>query len=405
MTSYINEYPKKRKIFSDIDLTDSLELKINEYKKFKEDFETENKEELNNIIINKLEIDELEAWYNSISNTIKIKEKEYSGMHDESKNDIELRVINEQNALNDAKFKYNEIKTQIDSLINPDYISLPRKNASKDEINKYDIYNKEKENIRIMKNKLTNILRNKEIDVETAENNLQKAIKLPSNKDLLKLQIKQLRDELDICLKKLNKAQSSYKYKLILKTKLNKLDEDLKIAIQEKEKYERRGISICSRNGVINYDENGNLIKKSYYNEMMNELTELENNPPMKEEYSINIPVKTEYNFLVEYYNNRYELIQPYLPTNYAFNDSKRDKTYDEWALNSMNELKDIKLKITELKKNLYTNDLWLEIDKEKYNQMKQDIYKKYDYLEVKKPIVESKEYTMSDFMKSIKCS
>jgi hypothetical protein len=399
MTSYINKYPKQRKTFSDTDLTDSLDLKIKEHKKFKDDFETENKEELNNFTINKAEIDQLEAWYNSISNNIKTKEKEYSDMNDESKNEIELRVINEQNILNDAKLRYNEIKTQIDSLIIP--VSL-RKNASKDEMNKYD---KEKENIRLMKNKLTNILRNKEIDVEMAENNLQKAIKLPSNKDLLRLQIKQLIEELDVCLKKLNKSQSSYKHKLILKTKLNKFEEDLNIAIEEKEKYERRGISICSKNGIINYDENGNLIKKSYYNEMIHELNELENNIPMKEEYSINIPVKTEYDFLVEYYNNRYELTKPYIPSNFAFNDLKRDKTHDEWALDSMNELKDIKLKIIELKKNLYTNDIWLEIDKQKYNQLKQDIYKKYDYLEVKKPIVESKDYTIDDFMKSIKCS
>jgi len=378
MTSYINEYPKQIKITPYIDLTESFESKIREYKKFKIDFETDNKEELNNIKECKDKVDKLEASFNSHLSTIKIKEKEYLEMSDESKDEKRERVVNEQCALDNAKLKYNEIKKQID------------------ETNKND---------RIMKNKLTNVLRNKEIDIETAENNLQKALNVPSNKDLLKLQIKQLREELDVCLKKLNKFQSSYKHKLILKTKLNKFDEDLNIAIEEKEKYERRGISICSKNGIINYDENGNLIKKSYYNEMIYELNELENNPPMKEEYSINIPVKTEYDFLVEYYNSRYELTKPYIPSVYAIHDPTRDKTNDEWALDSMNELKDIKIKITELKKNLYTNDIWLEIDKQKYNQLKQDIYKKYDYLEVKKPIVESTEYTMSDFMKSIKCS
>ena len=130
---------------------------------------------------------------------------------------------------------------------------------------------------------------------------------------------------------------------------------------------------------------------------MDKELEDLENNLPMKEEISYNLSVKTEYDFLVEYYNERSMFIRQYLPsinTRVITDDHK-------WALQAKNELKDTKLQIAELKKNLYNGEVWTSIDNEKYNQMKQDIYTKYKYQP--EVITEPKKYTMDDFIKSLK--
>jgi len=209
-----------------------------------------------------------------------------------------------------------------------------------------------------------------------------------------------MRKELDELIQKLNQLRNSYRDKLITKYKLDKLYENINLAISAKEKYEKRGLSVISKNGVTNYDNNGNIIKKARLDltNMYKELENLENNPPMIDEACYNLSVKTELDFLVEYYRERSLMIQSYLP-----NINTRTLTDDhKWAIDANNDLKSIKLQIMELKKNLYTGDVWKTIDNEKYNSMKQEIYTRYNH-QPKTIETPEKTYTMDDFIKSLK--
>jgi hypothetical protein len=243
-------------------------------------------------------------------------------------------------------------------------------------------------------------MRNKEIDVEVATKKLAEALKGPSKKEQLSNKLKQMRKDLDESVQKLNQLRNSYRDKLVTKYKLDKLYENINLAIAAKEKYERRGLSVISKNGVTNYDNNGNIIKKARLDitNMYKELENLENNPPMIDEASYNLSVKTEYDFLVEYYRERSFMIQSYLP-----NINTRTLTDDhKWAIEANNDLKSIKLQIMELKKNLYTGDVWKTIDNDKYNAIKQDIYNRYNH-QPKTIEIQEKTYTMDDFIKSLK--
>jgi hypothetical protein len=73
-----------------------------------------------------------------------------------------------------------------------------------------------------------------------------------------------------------------------------------------------------------------------------------------------------------------------------------------KWAIEANNDLKSIKLQIMELKKNLYTGDVWKTIDNDKYNAIKQDIYNRYNH-QPKTIEIQEKTYTMDDFIKSLK--
>ena len=372
---------------------------ISKQQKILTDFESENCDKIKEINDNQKQLDQLEYEINKFSDEIKLMETTIDSIKEETQNDIDLRTINERNALNEALLKYNEIKKEYDGLIIPDRIDPPRRNSSKDAEYRYTKYNADREYIRNQKNKLSNVMRNKDMDVEVAKQNLDKALKSPSNKEQLIIKSRQMRKDFDESVKKLNLVRNSYRDKLITKYKLDKLSDDVKNSIAEKEKYERRGLSVISKNGITNYDNDGNIIKKPKLNfhDMDKELEDLENNLPMKEEISYNLSVKTEYDFLVEYYNERSMFIRQYLPsinTRVITDDHK-------WALQAKNELKDTKLQIAELKKNLYNGEVWTSIDNEKYNQMKQDIYTKYKYQP--EVITEPKKYTMDDFIKSLK--
>lgn len=369
--------------------------------KLKKEFDDENFEKIKEMNDNKELLDKLEKEVSAKTGEIKLMEATISSTKEETQADKDARTINERKAVDDAKFKYNEVKKELDSLIIPPRIDPPRKSAPSHEKDKYEKYNSNRDNISNTRNKLTNVLRNKEIDIEVATKNLEKALNGPSKKQQLVDKFKQLRKEYDESIKQLNIVRNSYRDKLITKYKQDKLSDDINLAIEEKKKYERRGMAIITKKGTSNYDDNGNLIKKSKTNEydMYKELENLENNLPMVEEKCHDIRVKTEFDFLQSYYNERIELINPYLPN---INTRVLEDNH-KWALESANELKDVKLQIQELKKKLYTGDVWMTVDQEKYNQMKQAIYNKYNFKDVKEPIVEDKKYTMDDFLKSIK--
>jgi hypothetical protein len=378
-----------------------LNEKIESEQKHVSEFELENSDKIKEMNDNKELLDKLEIEVTKKTTEIKLMENNITTIKDETQNDIDLRTINERNALNEASLKYNEVKKEYDSLIIPDRIDPPRRNAPKDAEAKYEKYNTNRENIRIMKNRLANVMRNKEIDVETATQKLAEALKGPSKKEQLCNKLKQMRKDFDESIQKLNQLRNSYRDKLITKYKLDKLYENINLAIAAKEKYERRGLSVISKNGITNYDDNGNIIKKAkldltnFYKELKN----LEDNPPMKDEVCYNLNVKTEFDFLVEYYRERSSMIQSYLP-----NINTLTLTDDhKWAMEANNDLKSVKLKIEELKKNLYTGDVWTTIDYDKYNVMKQDIYKKYNHRPETVETQKEKTYTMDDFIKSLK--
>ena len=397
-----NNRPKFVSIPPDNDNNELKELnqKIESEQKLASEFELENSDKIKEMNYNKELLDKLEIEVTTKTSEIKLIETNITSIKNDSKEEIDLRTINERNALNDATLKYNEIKKEHDSLIIPDRIDPPRRISSKDAEAKYEKYNTNRENIRIMKSRLANVMRNKEIDVEVATKKLSEALKGPSKKEQLSNKLKQMRKDLDESVQKLNQLRNSYRDKLVTKYKLDNLYENINQAIVAKEKYEKRGLSVISKNGVTNYDNNGNIIKKARLDltNMYKELENLENNPPMIDEACYNLSVKTEYDFLVEYYRERSFLIQSYLP-----NINTRTLTDDhKWAIEANNDLKSIKLQIIELKKNLYTGDIWKNIDNDKYNAMKQDIYSKYNY-QSKTIETPEKTYTMDDFIKSLK--
>ena len=142
--------------------------------------------------------------------------------------------------------------------------------------------------------------------------------------------------------------------------------------------------------------------------DLIKELKDLEEEPPMKEVKGRNIHVSAEYDYLTGYYTRRMEFIKDY----HAQHRNDRD-VYD-WYQREKQELKNVAKQIKDLEKTLYDGTVWLEVDHVEIDSRKQLLYEKYGITEeqvkqYKSPYqtkvndYKPKKYTMDDFIKSLR--
>lgn len=335
------------------------------------------------------------------SNRLKINESKLklSSIKKETKEDMEIRTKQQYDDYINAKKQYDLVKKENDECIIPDRIVQPDKNAGKSEWGKFTKAMNERERIKIKKNQLVITLRNREIDLQKAEEALKKAREEPTDKQDLEAKCKLYQKEYQNGISEITKLKTEmYKHSSLL-AKLELCDEKIKKANDKKFAYKMRGMSVISKNGIINYDKNGRIIKENPTKKLFeSELAELEKNPPMIESKSINYSVAIECDYLKQYYLDRYDLVNSYKKSN------NLDEDTIEWIKNNQKELKEINKKIKELEDKYYNNDLWLEIDEKTYLNKKKEIYEKYDYSYNgnQNPKIFEKKYTINDFIKSI---
>jgi hypothetical protein len=264
------------------------------------------------------------------------------------------------------------------------------------------------------KERLSNTLRNREIDISSAEKTLEKAKLQPSVKQQLGIDLQVLSKDIENSVKVLSKLRMQVKEYEFARDKINAKNKDIQKLLFNKNAFQMRGCSVITKDKVTHYDDNGRIVKPN--NDKVNcqqELDKLDADPPMIEERGYNYIVKSEHDFLVEYLEGRINLYNSYAvkdPLGYN-PDSKLDcdDITREWTISTRAEIKETKLKIAELKKKLYIDAVWNEIDTTTYNKMKQEILDKYNLklsdLKNDDSSFQStpREYTMDDFIKSLK--
>jgi len=348
-------------------------------------------------------------------------EKKFQDMHPETVEECNLRIINEINALKVAKEKYNIVKEEFDSLMVNSFIEKPIKNireSQKDFDQRRDTYSKklaESESNRMKKERLSNTLRNREIDISSAEKALEKAKLQPSVKQQLGVNLQVLSKDIENSVKVLSKLRMQVKEFEFARDKVNAKNKDIQKLVFDKNAFQMRGFTVITKDKVINYDNNGRIVKENNHDKLKCklELDALEANPPMIEERAFNYIVKSEYDFLVEYLEGRITLYNSYaVKKTLGYNPDNKldcDDITREWSISTKAEIKETKAKIAELKKRLYTDAIWSEIDTTVYNKMKQEILDKYNLKlsDLKNDDfnnhLTTREYTMDDFLKSIK--
>jgi len=392
ITKIILDEEKKEKI-----LNENIENMINIKKKVEEESK-ESVDEINKIndaikkLEDKLELDRL--------NLIELKTK-YGKLKTETKDDLIKRTFKEHENVRISKENYDKIKKEFDECKVPNRVDQPNRNAPKSEINKFNKLVEERDKIISRKNQLTISLRNREIDFQNAEAVLKKAMDLPSEKELLDKEIKQKQKEYEKNMSEINDLRSQLRKHHILLSKLELCDANIKKANDEKFAYKMRGMTVITKDGVLNYDKNGKLIKENPNKKLMNdELINLQLNPPMKETRGFDFMVSNELNFLKSYYASRCELVNKY--------NTSKDPDTQQWVKNNELELEDTKEQIKKLESKYYNDNIWLEIDEELYDEKRREIYTKYGFIYQEdnhhyKPKEEiEKKYTMDDFMRSI---
>jgi chromosome segregation ATPase len=396
----------------------ALKQKVEEAVASKIEMEKEFKEKIQ-------EMEELESQIKSLEETISkqrsqisIMKNDYATMNDETIDERDIRTQKEIDALKIAKQKYQEIKDEIDSLVIP--VEKPKRNFEslgggkgkkgfKSENDLSSLQNDNIEKIKARKQQLSNLIRNREIDIDVAKQNLLDAQKRPSRKQQLNIDIKNLANKIDENQSSLGKLRHRYLDFQVLQAKINFKNEEIKKAISAKHAFQMRGCSLITKNGIINYDNNGNIIKEiPGMKELKRELDELNENPPMKEVKGRNIRVSTEYDYLVGYYTRRMEFIKDYQTKH------RTDPDVYDWYQREKKELKDVAKQIKELEKTLYDGTVWLEEDHVEIASRKQLLYEKYGITEeqvnqYKSPFHKNvvdykpKKYTMDDFIKSLR--
>jgi hypothetical protein len=348
-------------------------------------------------------------------------ERKFHNMHPETEEECRLRTSNEINALQNAKERYNTVRAEFDSLMVESFIEKPVKNireSQKDFEQRREIYSKkfaEADSNRIKKDRLSNTLRNREIDISTAEKVLEKAKLQPSIRQQLEIDLRILSKDIENSVKELSKLRMQVKEYEFARDKVDAKNKDIQKLLSDKNAFQMRGFSVLTKGKTIHYDNNGKIVKPKNHNKMkcQQELDALDANPPMVEERAFNYIVKSEYDFLVEYLQGRISLYNAYaVKDSLGYNPENKSDCNDitrEWSVSTKAEIKETKTKIAELKKKLYTDAIWSEIDTITYNKMKQEILDKYSLkmsdLKNNDSSNESttKEYTMDDFVKSLK--
>jgi len=349
-------------------------------------------------------------------------ERKFHNMHQETEEECYLRTINEVNSLQVAREKYNTVKAEFDSLVSSSFIEKPIKDireSKKDFEQRRDVYSKklaESESNRIKKERLSNTLRNREIDISTAEKTLEKAKLQPSIKQQLEIDLRILSKDIENSVRELSKLRMQVKEYEFSRDKIDAKNKDIQKLLFDKNAFQMRGCSVLTRGKTIHYDNNGKIVKPNNNNNKLKcqqELDALDASPPMVEERAYNYIVKSEYDFLVDYLQGRISLYNAYaVKDSLGYNPENKSDCNDitrEWSVSTRAEIKETKTKIAELKKKLYTDAIWNEIDTITYNKMKQEILDRYNLkmsdLKNNDSSNESttKEYTMDDFVKSLK--
>jgi len=274
-------------------------------------------------------------------------------------NSIELELLNNKesiiNLLDNEEYKsikksYDDAKIDYENCIIPTILDTSNKKMSKSDIKKY---NEEREKVLLKKNQLSNNLRNREINLQNAEQSQNKKLtQIEVDKINLQNKIQEKEIEFNKKIENIVLLKNQHKKYQILLAKLDICDTNIEKAINDKNEYELRGMSIITKKSIIDsgynrtvinitdYDNNGKITNKFCNKNLMNkELKELEANPPMKE----------------------------YIETSKILNNNK-----------------------------------WVDIDYHLLNQMKQNIYNKYNYdYDDENNIVKS-TYTMDEYIKSL---
>ena len=344
-----------------------------------------------------------ETETNKLRSSLFDMESDLKSLNTETQEQCSVRTAPERLALEVAEKKLADNNREFDSIVIPERVPEPRRNSSKSERAEYTLKVQARDDLISRKNLLTNHRRNREQDIERAKTKLNDA--MFNSKAKLEQKLKADRVEYDTKIAELNKLRYKFRGFQVLQAKKDFVDKEIKDAKDAKHRYNMRGMSVISKTGIVNYDDNGNVIpKKPSYDKMFEELRKLEENPPQYEEKGINYDVKSEYDFTMDYLKDRINYFRS-LESNKDFVEISND-TYIRDGLKEINELK---VKATDLKKRLYNGIVWITTDTVKLNEMKQDIYNRYKYNNTSSDEREREHsdektppYTWNDYIKSI---
>ena len=294
-----------------------------------------------------------------------------STLHRETDEEKEIRVLSEKNILEAEKKKLGELESEFNSIIIPQMIDKTEYVAKKKML-EYNRLVTEREQNKLNKNRVGNLIGNKRIDIQKAEENLKYAYNLPNEYNHTLLEINNLNKEIMEESKKLNSFNSLLRDHAIIEAKLEMYKQKLNENIRNYEKYKLQDISIISLNKIDDYDSEGNLSRTIINaSDMYNKLDKLENNKPTIEVGS-DIFSQREYDFLREYYNERLSLYNKFNHKNNYLDEFEED--HKKWLDNCKNDLKIIKNRLEELNEMLKNQIFWTDTDHEKYNIQKKNI-------------------------------
>lgn len=384
------------------DVLKELDQKIINAEAAKQQLDEESSDSIAELTELNKKISMLESETNQLKTSLFSMESDLKSLNTENEEQCSIRTAPERVAFEAAEKKLADNKTEYDSIVIPERLPEPRRNASKSERNEHTLKVQAREDLISRKNLLTNQRRNRELDVETTKMKLHDAIYNPKVK--LDKKLKAERIEYDTKIAELNKLRHKSRGFQVLQAKKDFVDKEIKDAKEAKHRYNMRGMSVISKNGIVNYDDNGFVIpKKPSYDKMYEELRKLEENPPQCEEKGINYNVKSEYDFTMEYLKDRINFIRS-LESNKDFIEIGNDKYIKE----GIKEIAELKVKAADLKKRLYNGIVWITTDTVKLNEMKQEIFNKYKYNYAESSMEKHSEektptYTWNDYIKSIR--
>lgn len=407
-SNYENIYPKPFNLIKDITETQLL-TKIDDSKKSIKETEKELLDSLNSDELkNRSDLEKLICTKREKLNNMK---NELSLIHDETEQEKNDRTIREVNLLNEAKKKLAEVIAEHDSIIVPP--QGEKSDFSRKKSNGNGGNGQNREQIRLQKNRLANLIGTRNEDVQNAENNLNKARNMQSKYQVLLKEINNLSLEINQDVQKFNSTNVLSRNHAIIEAKIDLLKSYLEKNIENYEKFKLQGISIVTKNKIEEYDSTGNLYKIITNASQMNfELDKLDKDPPTVS-HGDNIQAQIEYDFLSKFYAERNQLYSNYKISEYA-DINEIDKDHLKWVQEFKSELAETKSRLKELVVILKNQIFWTDIDHEKYNNLKKEILTRHiTYIDenkleeeyIKKEINFNKttDITMDEYLQSIK--
>ena len=407
-SNYENIYPKPFNLIKDITETQLL-TKIDDSKKSIKETEKELLDSLNSDELkNRSDLEKLICTKREKLNNMK---NELSLIHDETEQEKNDRTIREVNLLNEAKKKLAEVIAEHDSIIVPP--QGEKSDFSRKKSNGNGGNGQNREQIRLQKNRLANLIGTRNEDVQNAENNLNKARNMQSKYQVLLKEINNLSLEINQDVQKFNSTNVLSRNHAIIEAKIDLLKSYLEKNIENYEKFKLQGISIVTKNKIEEYDSTGNLYKIITNASQMNfELDKLDKDPPTVL-HGDNIQAQIEYDFLSKFYAERNKLYSTYKISEYA-DINEIDEDHLKWVQEFKSELAETKSRLKELVVILKNQIFWTDIDHEKYNNLKKEILTRHiTYIDenkleeeyIKKEINFNKttDITMDEYLQSIK--